>query len=85
MSNINGSLTTLGLIYLLTGIILFLMFRQDPQHVKEAILLNLPGNSFAYYAVAITMVLTLLGSFPLLLLPCFEILESHIRMFNLLS
>ena len=78
MSNINGSLAILGSIYLITGIVLFLMFRQDPNHVKEAILLNLPNNSFAYYAVAITMVLTLLGSFPLLLLPCFEILESHI-------
>ena len=56
------------------------MFRQDPNRVQEAILLNLPGNSFAYYAVSITMVLTMLGSFPLLLLPCFEILETNVRM-----
>lgn len=63
--------------YLITGTILFLMFRQDPKHVQQAILMNLPGNSFAYYAVAATMVLTLLGSFPLLLLPCFEILETE--------
>ena len=78
MCCINGSLASLGSIYLVTGIVLFLMFRQDPRHVQEAILLNLPGNSLAYYAVAITMVLTLLGSFPLLLLPCFEILETNI-------
>jgi singapore isolate B (sub-type 7) whole genome shotgun sequence assembly, scaffold_15 len=75
---INTSLASLGSIYLITGVVLFLMFRQDPRHVQEAILLNLPGNSLAYYAVAITMVLTLLGSFPLLLLPCFEILETNI-------
>ena len=64
--------------YTIAGIVLFLMFRQDPEGLRNTVLLNLPGSSFIYYTVAITMVLTLLGSFPLLLLPCFEILESHI-------
>lgn len=53
------------------------MFHQDPNGLQYTVLLNLPGNSFAYYAVATTMVLTLLGSFPLLMLPCFEILETE--------
>ena len=59
------------------------MFHQDPQGLQYTVLLNLPGNSFAYYAVAATMVLTLLGSFPLLLLPCFEILETNVRKYEM--
>lgn len=59
------------------------MFHQDPQGLQYTVLLNLPGDSFAYYAVAATMVLTLLGSFPLLLLPCFEILETNIRKYEM--
>ena len=77
--SINFSVVSLSALYLVTGAVLFLMFRQDPRHVQQAILMNLPGDSFAYYAVAATMVLTLLGSFPLLLLPCFEILETTVR------
>ena len=59
------------------------MFHQDPQGLQYTVLLNLPGDSFAYYAVAATMVLTLLGSFPLLLLPCFEILETNVRKYEM--
>lgn len=44
--------------------------------IQEAIIRNLPKNSAPFIIISITMVLTLLGSFPLLLLPCFEIVES---------
>ncbi|KNB45561.1 hypothetical protein JH06_5485 [Blastocystis sp. subtype 4] len=81
--SITFSVVSLSAVYLITGAILFLMFRQDPRHVQQAILMNLPGDSFAYYAVAATMVLTLLGSFPLLLLPCFEILETNVRKYEM--
>ncbi|KNB45562.1 hypothetical protein JH06_2422 [Blastocystis sp. subtype 4] len=80
---INISLFILCVLYVGSGIILLLMFHQDPQGLQYTVLLNLPGNSFAYYAVAATMVLTLLGSFPLLLLPCFEILETNVRKYEM--
>ncbi|OAO12029.1 Transmembrane amino acid transporter protein [Blastocystis sp. ATCC 50177/Nand II] len=75
--NITGSLSLLGLIYLVTGIVLFLMYRSDPRHVQEAVIFNMKKDSLPFILVSITMVLTLLGSFPLLLLPCFEIMEAN--------
>lgn len=32
--NITGSLSLLGLIYLVTGIVLFLMYRSDPRYIS---------------------------------------------------
>ena len=66
------------------------MYRKDPrtllsyswlfiEGIQEAIIRNLPKNGIAFIIISITMILTLLGSFPLLLLPCFEIIESKAR------
>ena len=39
--------------------------------------MNLPYDSPYYIIIAITMIITLWGSYPLLLLPCFQILETN--------
>lgn len=44
--------------------------------MQEAVIFNLKKDSVPFILVSVTMVLTLLGSFPLLLLPCFEIVEA---------
>ena len=41
--------------------------------------MNLPQDSLYYIIIAITMLITLWGSYPLLLLPCFQILETNKR------
>lgn len=45
--------------------------------MQEAVIFNLKKDSVPFILVSVTMVLTLLGSFPLLLLPCFEIMEAN--------
>ena len=41
--------------------------------------MNLPQDSLYYIIIAITMLITLWGSYPLLMLPCFQILETNKR------
>ena len=89
---VNASLFFLGALSLVTGIILFLMYRADPSWllflilfldgIKDAILMNLPQDSLYYIIIAITMLITLWGSYPLLLLPCFQILETNRGLFT---
>ena len=45
--------------------------------------MNLPQDSFYYIIIAITMLITLWGSYPLLMLPCFQILETNKRFYYL--
>ncbi|CBK21918.2 uncharacterized protein [Blastocystis hominis] len=77
---VNFGVITIGLLYLIPGIILFLMYRSDPNGIHGAILMNLPQDSLYYIIIAITMLITLWGSYPLLLLPCFQILETNKRL-----
>ena len=53
--------------------------------IKDAILMNLPQDSLYYIIIAITMLITLWGSYPLLLLPCFQILETNKRLIFYIS
>ena len=58
---------------------LYTMNRSLLEGISDAILMNLPQDSFYYIIIAITMLITLWGSYPLLLLPCFQILETKHR------
>ncbi|KAK8793467.1 hypothetical protein WA158_004826 [Blastocystis sp. Blastoise] len=69
------SLTLITIMYVVVCTVLMLMFKQDPEGLKDNVLLNLKSGSAESIIVSILMVITCGGNYPLLLLGIYEITE----------
>ena len=74
--SIGVSMTILCLIYIVTGIPLFLSFQNDPVGIQGNIALNLDKTSISSIIISVSMLISCLGNYPLQFLGILEILEA---------
>ncbi|KAK8803362.1 hypothetical protein WA158_001056 [Blastocystis sp. Blastoise] len=77
--NILITLLLMTIIYLGTGLPLFLMFQNDPNGLQSNILNNLNKNSVENIIICIAMIISCIGGYPLLFMGILEITEANFK------